>query len=140
MHGMLSALTLLTDTPLAREQRELGGIIEESGKVLLEVINNVLDYSKLASGIFSVNSDIISIPDIVTSVVRGSQTRHNPGVSLDASLDPNLPKSVYGDPLRYRQIIQNLVSNAVKFTKSRSIRVRASGTEDVISYIILQKL
>jgi osomolarity two-component system sensor histidine kinase TcsA len=137
MHGMLSALTLLMDTSLTREQRELGSIIEESGSVLLEVINDILDYSKLASGTFSINSDVISIPDIITSVVRGSQTFLKPGVSLDASLDPNLPKSVHGDPLRYRQIIQNLVSNAVKFTESGSIRVRTLVMkEDDTSYTI----
>ena len=137
MHGMLSALTLLMDTSLTREQRELGSIIEESGSVLLEVINDILDYSKLASGTFSINSDIISIPDIITSVIRGSQTFLKPGVSLDTSLDQNLPKSVHGDPLRYRQIIQNLVSNAVKFTESGSIHIRTTVMkEDHTSYTI----
>jgi len=137
LHGVLSALTLLMDTSLTREQRELGDIIEESGNVLLEVINDILDYSKLASGTFSIDSQIISIPDIVTSVVHCSQTLLKPGVFLDASLDPNLPSAVLGDPLRYRQIIQNLVSNAVKFTESGSIRVGTSVMkEDNTSYII----
>ena len=96
-----------------------------------------MDYSKLASGTFSINLGIISIPDIVTSVVRGSQSLLKPEVSLDASLDPNLPKPVHSDPLRYRQIIQNLVSNAVKFTESGSILIRASVTkEDDTSYTI----
>jgi osomolarity two-component system sensor histidine kinase TcsA len=137
MHGMLSALTLLMDMSLTREQRELGGIIEESGYVLLDVIDDILDYSKLSSVTFSINSDIISIPDVVSSVVRRFQALLKPGVSLDASLDPNSSKAVHGDPLRYRQIIQNLVSNAVKFTESGSIHVRTSVTkEDATSYTI----
>lgn len=137
MHGMLSALTLLMDTTLTSEQQELAGIVKESGFVLLQVINDILDYSKLTSGAFSVDSDIINIPEIITSVVRTSQTLLKPGVSLDISLAPDLSKSVYGDALRYRQIIQNLVSNAVKFTESGVIRVCTSVTkEDGASYTI----
>jgi osomolarity two-component system sensor histidine kinase TcsA len=65
LHGMLSALTLLMDTKLTPEQRELGSIIEESGSVLLQVINDILDYSKLSSGVFSVSVDtVVSIPSL----------------------------------------------------------------------------
>jgi len=127
MHGMLSALTLLIDSPLNPEQRELGGIIEESGAVLLQLINDILDYSKLSSGSFSICSDIISVADIITSVVRSYQTTVNPElITLKVSLDADLPKAAQGDPLRYRQIVQNLVSNAVKFTESGTIHVHAS--------------
>jgi osomolarity two-component system, sensor histidine kinase TcsA len=137
MHGMLSALTLLMDTNLTPEQRDLTDIIEDSGGILVDVINDILDYSKLASGTFSVNSDIISIPDIIRSVVRGSQTLLKPGVSLDVSLDPMLCEPVQGDPLRFRQVIANLVSNAVKFTETGSIQVRSSVTkEDDTSYTV----
>ncbi|KAH6664294.1 histidine kinase-like ATPase [Halenospora varia] len=94
IHGMLSALALMMDSPLSPDQQELRGIIEESGAVLLQVINNILDYSKLASGSFSINSHIISIPDIVTSVLRSAQTTVKPGAKLEATLDPNLPQSV----------------------------------------------
>ena len=137
MHGMLSALTLLMDTSLTLEQRELGDIVEESGRVLLDVINDILDYSKLSSGTFSINSDIISIPELVKSVIRNFRALLKPGVSLTTYLDPNLTKPVQGDPLRYRQIVQNLVSNAVKFTESGSIHVRTEvAKEDDTSYTI----
>jgi osomolarity two-component system sensor histidine kinase TcsA len=126
MHGMLSALTLLMDSPLSPEQRELGGIIEESGGVLLQLINDILDYSKLSSGNFSIFSDVISISNIITSVVRSFQATLKPGISLRMSLDDQLPKAAQGDPLRYRQIAQNLVSNAVKFTEKGFVHVHVS--------------
>lgn len=137
IHGMLSALTLLMDTFLTPEQRELADIIEESGKILVDVIDDILNYSKLMSGTFTINSDIINIPDIINAVVRETQPVLKPGVSLDVSLDPKLCQSVRGDPLRYRQVVANLVSNAAKFTEVGSIIVQSSFTkEDDTSLII----
>jgi osomolarity two-component system sensor histidine kinase TcsA len=130
-------LTLLLDTALTEEQQELGEMIKESGHVLLQVINDILDYSKLESGVYSIDSDIVNIPDIVNSVVRASQTILKSGVSLHTVLDSSLSGAVYTDALRYRQIIQNLISNAIKFTESGSIHVRTSvENEDETSYTI----
>jgi osomolarity two-component system sensor histidine kinase TcsA len=125
MHGMLSALTLLLDTNLDDNQRELTRIIQESGDVLLGVINDILDYSKLASGSFSISHDIISVGDIIQSVVRAHQTCHKPEVRLESFLDSQLPRSAEGDSLRYRQIVQNLLSNATKFTEQGYVRIVA---------------
>jgi osomolarity two-component system sensor histidine kinase TcsA len=125
MHGMLSALTLLRDSSLTPEQQELAGIVDESGSVLLRLINDVLDYSKLTSGTFSIASVAISVSDIITSVVRSYQATLKPTMTLQVSLDPKLPRSGQGDPTRYRQIVQNLMSNATKFTESGYINLRA---------------
>ncbi len=141
MHGMLSACTLLLDTPLSARQRDIVSIMDESGEVLLQVINDILDYSKLASGSFSIHSDIVGITSIVTSVVRGVQTTLPPSVHFELFLAPDLPKSVQGDPLRYRQILQNIVGNAAKFTDKGSIRVKASvQSEDEASYAVLTEV
>ncbi|KAF2004486.1 two-component system protein A [Amniculicola lignicola CBS 123094] len=130
MHGMLSALTLLLDTRLNPEQHELAKVIEESGDVLLQVINDILDYSKLSSGSFSISHDIISVSDIILSVFRGYEKGHNPDVVLEHDLDPRLPKAAEGDSLRYRQIVQNLLSNATKFTEQGYIRIKATLQEE----------
>ncbi|KAK7177612.1 hsp90-like protein [Paraphaeosphaeria sporulosa] len=141
MHGMLSALTLLSDTRLDSEQLELVRMAEESGEVLLQVINDILDYSKLESGCFSINHGIFSVTDIVQSVFSAYKKGCKPGITLENHLDPRLPKVAEGDSLRYRQIVQNLMSNATKFTEQGYVRVNAIlQKEEDESYTILTEV
>ena len=126
MHGMLSALSLLIDTGLTIEQKELADIIDESGAILLQVINDILDYSKLSSGSFSINKEVMNVAEIVGAVRRCFNIGSSDGLRFEIDLDPHLPAFALGDPLRYRQILQNLVSNAVKFTDKGYIRVKVS--------------
>lgn len=138
---MLSALTLLLDTRLDSEQLELVQIAEQSGEVLLQVINDILDYSKLESGCFSISQDIINVKDIVQSVLRTHQKGRKPGISLENHFDAKLPKAAGGDSLRYRQIVQNLISNATKFTEHGYIRVNVTlQKDDDESYTILTEV
>jgi osomolarity two-component system sensor histidine kinase TcsA len=138
---MLSALTMISDTRLDSEQLELVRMAEESGGVLLRVINDILDYSKLESGCFSVSHDIISVTEIVESVFKAYQKGCRPGITLEIHLDPRLPEAAEGDSLRYRQIVQNLMSNATKFTEQGYVRVNATlETEDDESYTILTEV
>jgi osomolarity two-component system, sensor histidine kinase TcsA len=130
MHGMLSALALLSDTGLNPDQSELASIIKESGSVLLQVINDILDYSKLASGSFTINTDVISVPEITSAVMRCYSAAMQPQVRLETVVHPNIPRSAKGDPIRHRQILQNIVSNAVKFTESGYVRVVVSLLDD----------
>ncbi|CAN9284828.1 unnamed protein product [Alternaria alternata] len=137
MHGMLSALTLLLDTRLDSEQLELAQMAEESGEVLLQVINDILDYSKLESGCFSISQDIINVTDIIQSVLRAYQKGCKPEITMENYLDPRLPKAAEGDSFRYRQVVQNLMSNAIKFTEQGYVRVHVTlQKEDSKSYII----
>ena len=141
MHGMLSALLLLIDTGLNPEQSELASIIQESGSVLLKVINNILDYSKLAAESFTTITDVIHLPDEINSVIRCSQASLKPQISLDSRLDPHIPKTAKGDPLRYRQILQNLLDNALKFTEAGSVQVRATlVNSDEASYEVMTEV
>jgi osomolarity two-component system, sensor histidine kinase TcsA len=126
MHGMLSALSLLIDTGLTEEQKELTDVIDESGAILLQVINDILDYSKLSSGTFSINKEVMNISEIVSAVRRCCNIGSAESLRFEIDLDPRLPAFAQGDPLRYRQILQNLVSNAVKFTDKGSICVRVA--------------
>lgn len=137
MHGMLSALSLLIDTGLSTEQNELATIIDESGAILLQVINDILDYSKLSSGTFSVNKEVINIAQIVAAVRRCFKIGSDQELKFEVEMDPRLPTVAQGDPLRYRQILQNLVSNAIKFTEKGYVRVKTSlAHEDETTYSI----
>ncbi|KAJ5260339.1 hypothetical protein N7505_009720 [Penicillium chrysogenum] len=126
MNGMLLALTMLLRTELTDEQREFGCILEDSTSILLQVINDVLDYSKLSSGSFPLNVDVVNIPNVISAVVRNCQSALKPGVQIMGGVSEGFPPSLKGDPLRFRQVLQNMVTNAVKFTESGHVRVHAT--------------
>ncbi|KAJ5907328.1 hypothetical protein N7495_000010 [Penicillium taxi] len=126
MNGMFLALTMLTRTELNDDQREFSSILEDSTSILLQVINDILDYSKLSSGSFSLNVDVLDVPSVVSAVIRNCQSALKPSVVLTSSVDADFPQNLKGDPLRFRQVLQNLVSNAVKFTEEGHIHVISS--------------
>ncbi|CBF82150.1 hypothetical protein AN5296.2 [Aspergillus nidulans FGSC A4] len=130
MNGMQIALTMLTDTGLSEEQREHANIVQDSMSLLLQIVNDVLDYSKLSSGSFSLHADMLDIREIVGAVVRNCRSSLQEGVELDTEISPKLPTRMRGDPLRYRQVLQNLVGNAVKFTEKGSIHVKITSSTD----------
>ncbi|KAJ5318358.1 hypothetical protein N7476_004778 [Penicillium atrosanguineum] len=130
MNGMQLALTMLKDTGLNGQQLEYASIIDDSTSVLLQVINDILDYSKLSSGSFSLHSDVVNIKSILDAVMRNSQSLLRPGVKLTCSIPPGFPAAVRGDPLRYRQVVQNMLGNAVKFTESGYIRLSTTFSLD----------
>ncbi|EEQ87457.1 sensor histidine kinase/response regulator Fos-1 [Blastomyces dermatitidis ER-3] len=130
MHGMLSALTLLKDTGLTTKQCEFAEIVERSGSILLRVINDVLDYSKLSSGTFSLNSDLLNVREIQNVSLQQCRNLLKPGVTLTSEIAEDIPEFCKGDPTRYQQILQNLLVNAAKFTESGSIHVTAVLKDD----------
>ncbi|CAI7654261.1 unnamed protein product [Penicillium glandicola] len=130
MNGMLLALTMLLRTELTDDQREFGCILEDSTSILLQVINDVLDYSKLSSGAFPLNPDVVNIPNVISAVVRNCQSALKPGVQIMGGVSEGFPPNLKGDPLRFRQVLQNLVTNAVKFTDSGYVRIHAAYTVD----------
>ncbi|KAJ5859692.1 hypothetical protein N7534_004969 [Penicillium rubens] len=123
MNGMQLALAMMKDSDLTEQQLEYASIIEDSTSVLLRIINDVLDYSKLSSGSFSLHSDVVEIKGILDAVMRNCRSLLKPGVELSCLIPPDLPKFMRGDPLRYRQVIQNMLGNSVKFTETGYIRV-----------------
>ncbi|KAJ5175795.1 Two-component system protein A [Penicillium canariense] len=130
MNGMFLALTMLMRTPLTEDQREYASILEDSTSILLQVINDVLDYSKLSSGSFSLNADVLNVPSVVNAVIRNCQPTLKPGVVLESTITPDFPQNVKGDPLRFRQVLQNMVGNAVKFTEKGYIHVKTTYSVD----------
>ncbi|KAL3952744.1 hypothetical protein ACCO45_012687 [Purpureocillium lilacinum] len=141
MHGMLSACALLLDSGLTEKQLEMANMIEESGRVMLQIINDTLDYSKLAAYSLSINSDIMDVASIIASVVGSCRASLNPGVSLKLHLAPDLPKWADGDALRFRQVAENIVSNATKFTERGLIQMSVSLlTQDAGTYTIMTEV
>ncbi|KAJ6105125.1 hypothetical protein N7523_010199 [Penicillium sp. IBT 18751x] len=139
MNGMFLALAMLMRTSLSPEQQEYASILEDSTSILLQVINDVLDYSKLSSGSFSLTADVLDIPAVMSAVIRNCQPTLKSGVVLETFVDQSFPRGVKGDSLRFRQILQNLVGNAVKFTESGYIHVHvtySADESDPQSYII----
>ncbi|KAJ5543740.1 hypothetical protein N7513_007248 [Penicillium frequentans] len=130
MNGMSLALTMLMRTELNEDQREYASILEDSTSILLQIINDVLDYSKLSSGSFSLNADVLNVPNVINAVVRNFQPALKAGVELKSAISPGFPPDVKGDPLRFRQVIQNLVSNAVKFTDKGCVHIDVTYTVD----------
>lgn len=126
MNGIIGMAQLLLENDLNKEQQEQAKIILESAESLLVILNDILDVSKLEAGKLDLESIDFSLRDTVNRVVtlfeQKSKERQN---SLVAEIDKNIPALVTGDVGRLRQVLLNLVGNALKFTKNGKVTVRA---------------
>ncbi|KAL4755923.1 uncharacterized protein BDW70DRAFT_145681 [Aspergillus foveolatus] len=130
MNGIQISMSLLSETSLTQQQREHIEIAQDAMSHLLRVINDLLDYSKLSSGSFSLHSDVVDVNEIVGAVIRNCQPALKSGVEMSTTIPPGFPKLLHGDPLRYRQVLQNLVDNAVKYTEKGYVKVFVYCHED----------
>ena len=126
MNGVQGMLELLEFTPLTAEQRELVAVVRDSAGALLTIINDILDFSKIEAG----RLDLERVPVSLAAVVEGVADTLAPGarkktLSLITYVDPDLPALVMGDPVRIRQVLFNIAGNAVKFTSTGSVKIRA---------------
>jgi signal transduction histidine kinase/CheY-like chemotaxis protein len=127
MNGVLGMASLLTETKLNRVQTEYAESIMESGKALLSVINDVLDFSKIESGKFELDEHSFSISKLIEDVFMVFEPKINKsGVILSYRIDESISEYLFGDSLRLRQILLNLVGNAVKFTVKGEISINVS--------------
>ncbi|MBS0149384.1 MAG: response regulator [Nitrospira sp.] len=131
MNGMLGMNELLLSTPLNDQQRYFVQTIHSNGEQLVEIINDILDLSKMEEGKLDLH---IAKLDLVATVRGVIGLFHEPsrrkGVSLECQIDPELPAIWRGDGVRLRQILVNLVGNAVKFTERGSVLIHIDRVED----------
>ncbi|HYC33484.1 MAG TPA: response regulator [Gemmatimonadales bacterium] len=127
MNGVLGMLGLLLDSPLAADQREQAELAYQSAESLLNVINDILDFSKIESGKLKVDPVPLDLGALVEEAadILGMAAERK-GLELVVSYDPATPREVVGDPGRIRQILTNLMGNAVKFTERGHVLVRVS--------------
>ena len=124
MNGVIGTLQLLEDTGLDEEQKEFVNIAHKSADALLAILNDILDLSKIEAGKLDFENIAFDIRQIVEDiVVLHSLKAEQQGVTLVHEIDESLPELMLGDPMRIRQVIVNLVSNALKFTKQGEVKI-----------------
>jgi signal transduction histidine kinase/DNA-binding response OmpR family regulator len=127
MNGVIGMASLLLGSELSAEQREYTEIIRNSGDSLLSIINDILDYSKIEAGkldLENIDFDLRVALDEVTDFV--TIKAHEKGLEYVVMISPDVPSLLFGDPGRLRQILSNLVSNAIKFTEKGEVVVKAT--------------
>ena len=130
MTGLLGMIELISRTPLDNEQQAFVDTMRESAETLLALLNDILDYSKLEAGKVQIEEIVFDPVQVVRDVVGLFQPQASAkGLVLAAEVRPSVPSWVRGDPLRVKQILSNLVSNAIKFTAAGAIGVDLSAAE-----------
>jgi len=117
MNGVIGMLELIAKGPLRDEQRECLATARRSARTLLDILNDILDFSKVEAGQLRIEKTGFSLSRLMNEMmtIYGPQASDK-GIELRQERDPALPENMLGDPLRLRQIIGNLISNAIKFT------------------------
>ncbi|HTI09390.1 MAG TPA: two-component regulator propeller domain-containing protein [Puia sp.] len=122
MNGVIGMAGLLAETPLTSQQREYTATILNCGESLLSVINDILDYSKIDSGKMEIEEQDFDLRKCITEVFdvfyeKATQS----GLDLNYRIDPEVPAFIRGDALRLRQVLMNLLGNAIKFTQAGEV-------------------
>jgi signal transduction histidine kinase/ActR/RegA family two-component response regulator len=130
MNGIIGMADLVLQSDLSPSQRHQVGLIAESGKSLLGILNDVLDFSKIEAGELHLEEVTFDLQQCVENAVAPFElVADQKGLQMEVKFDPELPSTVQGDPGRIRQVLANLVSNAVKFTEQGSVDIIVAEAE-----------
>ena len=126
LHGMLGMLQVLEATDLTEEQRKFVRVALSSGQNLTRLLSDILDLSRVEAGAISVAEKPFALQETLRDLEETYlDLAHRKGIGLEVFIDPAIPEQLTGDQLRVRQILHNLVGNAVKFTEKGQVRLEA---------------
>jgi two-component system, sensor histidine kinase and response regulator len=130
LNSILGMTELLLDSPLDKSQHELANAIKSSGERLVQIVNDILDISKIEAGKLEMQNVPFPIEPMISKVVElFAYSARKKGINLEYRMDPKVPAQLSGDELRLSQILINLVGNAVKFTAKGSVTVEVSSAD-----------
>ncbi len=139
MNGVIGMTGLLLDTKLDTEQRNLAETIRSSGESLLRLINDILDFSKIEAGqmpLEELDFDLRALVDVTVKMMAVQAQAK--GIALVSAVAPGLPTGLRGDPGRVRQVLMNLLGNAIKFTKEGEVTLRATVEEETEATVLVR--
>ncbi len=139
MNGVLGTARLFSETSLTKKQKKYLKVIKDSGENLLQIINEVLDFSKIEAGKLDIHEDVFEFKDAIEqqSILLQPLVKEK-GIEYSLEFSEDVPEYVIGDKLRIKQILANLIGNAIKFTESGKIEITVNVVEkDWKSYIRL---
>lgn len=127
LNGMIGMVSILKETNLSKEQQRFLGIIERSGAMLMNVIGNVLDFSKLQAEAMERSETTFDLGETLNEVFDLFSARAaEKNIDLTLAVAPQIPRLIVTDQTKFRQIVMNLVSNALKFTQKGGVTIRAA--------------
>lgn len=131
LNGVIGMTDLVLKTPVTALQKEYLKTVSSSAECVLNLVNDLLDLSKVEAGALEIDPIEVSLPELIQGAVRWFQERASEqGIKLEVELADDLPGLVKVDPLRVRQVLTNLVSNAVKFTHEGGVTVKVRALQD----------
>jgi PAS domain S-box-containing protein len=139
LNAVIGMSGLLLSTPLSSQQKDYAEVVHSSADSLLSIINSILDFSKLEAGKMSLEMRDFDPRDLIEEMAAlFKQPSQDKGLQLQTVLDPGLPSLLRSDPGRLRQVLMNLLGNAVKFTEQGHVTITAENKEETDTHLVLR--
>lgn len=132
INAIVGIVHLMRNTTLSPQQAEYLSVLELSTENLLKLINNILDFNKIEAGKVSLDEESVAIRDLVASILHGFEARAEAnGLTIKYEIDEQIPEHLFVDPLKLVQVLNNLISNALKFTEHGHVAVKITQKKQV---------